>query len=205
MVSTTATYGKWKIVNDKWKMAEPNRSVHLPFATYHLPFSIVFAFQRKCVTAKKQNPRDSSRGFYCILPRGKVTGRGESTAQGVAVYGCTFRPDQVHNFPLRGSPPSPLTRAGEICGAGLQPATDAGCKPAPQLLWSSLHRRLLDCHLLGRTTTGRPHVADGLDRGQRRFIDGLAEGRVLLVKKILRTQTDEEPRARRIGVVAAGH
>jgi len=37
--------------------------------------------------------------------------RGWSTAQGGVAYGCTFRPDQVHNFPLRGSPPDPLPRA----------------------------------------------------------------------------------------------
>jgi hypothetical protein len=40
--------------------------------------------------------------------------RGWSAAQGRIAYGCTFRPDQIHNFPLRGTPPSPLTRAGMI-------------------------------------------------------------------------------------------
>jgi len=29
-----------------------------------------------------------------------------STAQGLVAYGCTFRPDQVHNCPLRGTPPA---------------------------------------------------------------------------------------------------
>src|SRR5438067_4289320 len=33
--------------------------------------------------------------------------RGTPTAQGVVAYGCTFRPDQVHNSPLRGTPPRP--------------------------------------------------------------------------------------------------
>jgi len=41
----------------------------------------------------------------------QVSKRGWSTAQGGVAYGCTFRPDQVHNFPLRGSPPSSLPRA----------------------------------------------------------------------------------------------
>src|SRR5262249_55928203 len=43
--------------------------------------------------------------------RAAATERGFPTAQGSVAYGCTFRPDQVHNFPLRGPPPSPVTRA----------------------------------------------------------------------------------------------
>src|SRR5205823_2123605 len=34
-----------------------------------------------------------------------------STAQRLIAYGCAFRPDQVHNCPLRGTPPGSLTRA----------------------------------------------------------------------------------------------
>src|SRR5262249_10678809 len=42
-----------------------------------------------------------------------ATGNRErhSTAQRLIAYGCAFRPDQVHNCPLRGTPPGSLTRA----------------------------------------------------------------------------------------------
>src|SRR5437868_5763523 len=42
------------------------------------------------------------------------------------VYGCTFRPDQVHAFPLRGSPPSPVTRAALFPHGPRAPASQRG-------------------------------------------------------------------------------
>src|SRR5437868_508507 len=42
--------------------------------------------------------------------RGKYPRELDPRTRSIA-YGCTFRPDQVHNFPLRGNPHSSLPRA----------------------------------------------------------------------------------------------
>ena len=52
----------------------------------------------------QKNPPDAAGGLSKFGARGQLR-RGTPTAQEVVAYGCTFRPDQVHNSPLRGTPP----------------------------------------------------------------------------------------------------
>src|SRR3954447_19960355 len=82
-------------------------------------------------------------------------------------YGCTFRPDQVRSFALRGSPPSPLTRedGGSFRRFG--------------------HGRLADLDVFERAIVAVGlHLADRLDGLERLLVGDTAEGGVVAVEEV---------------------
>ena len=144
-----------------------------------------------------------------------MTERGFPTAQECVAYGCTFRPDQVHNYSLRGPPPSLLTRAGKfeiakckLLNANFKLKTGACClfilqfaiciyQFAIALLFRSFrHRHRLNHNSFARFVIGvGGDSADGANRGQRFFVGRLAEGRVLSVQVRSATQADKKLRS----------
>src|SRR6202043_4122932 len=79
-----------------------------------------------------KSPRRRVRGLLV----GDIDGMGEALhcTRSIA-YGCTFRPDQIHNFPLRGTPPtSPMRHPCSLPWGTLPacPTTRARWKRAPR-------------------------------------------------------------------------